>query len=316
MTEQHQTPVLARAALRPFVQAAQSQPIVATRLSAHEVQRAWAQAQHERKHARRALGLGIALGVAAAALVAMVTTSLLGHEVGDRSEVAIESNEFIIPEAITAVPPALSMAIRIRSDHGAEPPRVLGPWSIALDAGKHELVVQPGQDHALRIELPERTLELVHGTMSIELGPDWRSAVVHLESGVAAWVAADGTRTQIAVERIELAGASEPVAVPAATEPSASALAREVEAKLIAGQRDEAIGLLRKLVRKYPRTPQARTALMDLAAQERLAGDVDRARCAYLLYLDRWPHSEVRFEIDKQLRKLGDGPACRGLDPR
>lgn len=315
MTEQRQTPVLARAALRPFVQAAQSQPIVATRLSAHEVQRAWTQAQHERKHGRRALGLGVALGVAAAALVAVVTTSLLGHEVRDRSEVAIASDEFVVIPEIVAVPPALSMAIRIRSDHGAEPPRVLGPWSIALDAGKHELVVQPGQDHALRIELPERTLELVHGEMSIELVE--HSAVVRLESGVAAWIAADGTRTQIEVERIELAsGATTSLAVPATTEPSASTLAREAESMLMAGQRDEAISLLRKLVRKFPRTPQARTALMDLAAQERLAGDVDRARCAYLLYLDRWPHSEVRFEIDKQLRKLGDGPACRGLDPR
>lgn len=338
MTELSNEPVLARAALRPFVQAAQSQPIVATRLTAHEVQRAWAQAQHERVRTRRALALGVALGVAAAAMVAVVATSLLGHDQdqdGDQVAIDTDSNDSI-PNPSTSLAPVnppdspdlselarpgrdlsesarpgrdLDMAIRIRSD---EPPRVLGPWSIALDAGRHELVVQPVDDRALRIELPERALELVHGEMSIELVD--RSAVVRLESGVAAWIEADGTRVQIEVERIELP--SDPASEPIVAEPSVSDLAREAERKLIAGQRDEAIGLLRKLVRKYPKSPQARTALMDLAAQERLAGNADRARCAYQLYLERWPHSEVRAEIDKQIAKLGEGPACRGLDPR
>jgi hypothetical protein len=322
MTERsNEPPMLAREALRSFVQAAQSQPIVPTRLTAHEVQRAFVQAQHERRHARKALAIGVGLGLAAAAIVAVITTSLIGREPErERGSVAIQTEPSESLANSAEATPQLDPAIRIRSDHGAEPPRVLGPWSIALDAGTHQLAVEPTADRPLRIELPERSLELVQGSMTIEIVE--RSAVVRLESGIAAWIEADGTRTQIAVERIELLGAptDEPVAdqaiEPAASEPSASELAREAERKLIAGQRDEAIGLLRKLVRKYPKTPQARTALMDLAAQERLAGRVDRARCAYLLYLERWPHSEVRAEIDKQLTKLGAGPACRGLDPR
>jgi hypothetical protein len=330
-TERSNEPVLARTALRPFVQAAQSQPIQATRLSAHEVQRAWAQAQHEQQRTRRALAIGVVLGVAAAAVVGIVTTSLLGHDVSrDHGALAIhdqldelielvEPDEWVEPDESLTLPAnpldRLDPSIRIRSDHAAEPPRVLGPWSIALDTGSHELMVQPIADRALRIELPERTLELVHGSMSIELvagAP--HAAVVRLESGIAAWIEADGTRVQIEVERIELPG--EPTLEPVVSEPSAAELAREAERKLIAGQRDEAIGLLRKLVRKYPKAPQARTALMDLAAQERMAGDADRARCAYQLYLERWPHSEVRAEIDKQIAKLGEGPSCRGLDPR
>jgi hypothetical protein len=321
MTERSNEPVLARAALRPFVQAAQNQPIAPTRLSAHEVQRAWVQARREHQHTRRTLAIGVGLGLAAAAILAVVGTSLMDHTPArDRNDVAIQtepSETGVIP-VIPSQP--LDAAVRIRSDHGAEPPRVLGPWSIALDAGTHEIAVAAAEDRALRIELPERTLELVHGTMTIEVVD--RSAVVHLESGVAAWIEADGTRTQIEVERIELAGdpsgesAAPHAAEPVVSEPSASELARAAERELMAGQRDEAIALLRKLVRKYPRTPQARTALMDLAVQERLAGATDRARCAYLLYLERWPHSEVRAEIDKQLGKLGNGPACRGLDPR
>lgn len=317
-------PVLTRPALRAFVQAAQSQPIAPTRLTAHEVQRAWMQERREQQRTRKVLAFGVALGLAAAAMVAVVTTSLLEDHDRDRpGDVAIESGEsgIITPSDALAIE-SLDRAIRVRSDHAAAP-RVLGPWSIALDEGVHEIAVQAVPDHALRIELPERTLELVHGEMVIELVG--RSAVVRLESGIAAWIDAEGTRTQIEVERIELLGvaSNEPSeSQPSGFEPSASELAREAERQLIAGQRDEAIRLLRKLVRKYPRAPEAGTALMDLAAQERLAGDPNRARCAYELYLERWPHSEVRAEIDKQIIKLSEStqstqwPGCRGLDPR
>jgi hypothetical protein len=324
MTEpMNETPVLTRPALRAFVQAAQSQPIAPTRLTAHEVQRAWAQDQREQQRTRKVLAIGVALGLAAAAMVGLITTSLLddGHDQDRTDEVARDSGAGGRASDSNEITPTLDAAIRVRSDAAAAP-RVLGPWSIAIDGGIHQKAVQALAHRALRIELPERTLELVHGEMSIDLVG--RSAVVRLESGTAAWVDAEGTRTQIQVERIELAGIepSEPsvaepsVAEPSASEPSASELAREAERQLIAGKRDEATRLLRKLVRKYPRAPESKAALMDLASQEGLAGDPDRARCAYQLYLERWPHSEVRAEINKQIAKLGEGPSCRGLDPR
>ena len=314
-------PMLARPALRAFVEAARDQAIAPTRLSAHEVQRAWVQAQRERKQTRKVLALGVGLGLAAAAMVGVITTSLLANSDSDSRVVDPVAQA---PEpAATPAPLALDPAVEIRSTGDAA--RVLGPWTIALDRGEHEITLPEGQ-HALRIELPERTLELVRGELSITL-VDHRamldhSAVVRLHSGIAAWVDADGTRTAIAVERIELplepsAEPLEPSAeIEPALQPSASALAREAERLLLAGRRDAAIDSLRELVRKHPRSPQARTALLDLAAQERLAGSRDRARCAYRLYVERWPHSEVRAEIDKQLAKLGEGPACRGLDPR
>lgn len=324
LTEQPQAekPLLSRPALRAFVQAAQSQPIAPTHLTAHEVQRAWAREQREQQRTRKVLAFGVVLGLAAAAMIAVVTTPLLADRDQDRaSEVAIEhdsseSNDVAASGASGSLRPAsgsLDPAIRVRSDLDAAP-RVLGPWSIALDGGIHEIAVQAVPDHALRIELPGRTLELVHGELSVELvGP---AAVVRLESGTAGWIEGEGTRTQIEVERIELGEVSGESSEPMGSEPSASDLAREAERQLLAGHRDEATRLLRKLVRKYPRAPEAGTALMDLAVQERLAGHTDRARCAYQLYVERWPHSEVRAEIDKQLAKLGQGPTCRGLDPR
>ncbi|MFV8750966.1 tetratricopeptide repeat protein [Nannocystaceae bacterium ST9] len=321
MTEHPNEPMPVRPALRAFVEAARAQPIAPTRLSAHEVQRAWAADRRERKTERKLLAVGVSIGLAAAALVGLITTSLGAWIDGPSEPDEIASS--VEPDSPSSIetPPVASLdpAIRVRSA-ADESPRVLGPWSIALERGHHEIAVEPSPGHALRIDLPDaRALELVHGALTLDFVE--RGAVVRLESGIAAWIEVDGTRTQIAVERIELDTATSEAEVeaeptPRSSEPSASELARAAERQLLAGSRADAIATLRKLVRKYPRTPQARTALMDLAAQERLAGSPDRARCAYQLYLERWPHSEVRSEIDKQLAKLGQGPACRGLDPR
>lgn len=330
-------PIATRPALRMFVEAAREQPIAATRLSAHEVQRAYQQQQRAQEHSRRQLGLGLSLGSLAMAAAAAIAFFVLpsprtSDEAGTR--VAAATPEHVDASQRGATPGPSSAALLNPAIHVAsstEAVEVLGPWTIALRGGEHAIRVdqtsaqptQPGlasSGPALRIELPERTLELVHGELDVQIIPQPDAApfvVVRLESGVAAWIAEDGTRTQIEVERIDL-----PVAIVtqttelASSEPSAAELARKAEQDLLAGKREDAIGTLRKLVRKYPRTPQARTALLDLARQERLAARPDRARCAYLLYVERWPHSEVRSEIDKQLAKLGEGAACKGLDPR
>lgn len=335
MNQSHEShelePIATRPALRMFVEAAREQPIAPTRLSAHEVQRAFQQQQQAQRHSRRQLVLGLSLGsLTMAAAAALALFVLPGSRTSDdaaspRIAAAPATGEALRGEAPgdeESTPPtnplALNPAIHVTSSTDA--PQVLGPWTIALQGGEHAVRVEPSAGRALRIELPERTLELVHGELDVQIVAQADAApfvLVRLESGVAAWIGADGTRTQIEVERIDV-----PVKIASATtelasaEPSAAELARKAEQQLLSGAREDAIGTLRKLVRKYPRTPQARTALLDLARQERLAGQPDRARCAYLLYLERWPHSEVRGEIDKQLGKLGEGPACRGLDPR
>lgn len=334
MNQSHELePIATRPALRMFVEAAREQPIAPTRLSAHEVQRAYRQQQQAQRHSRRQLVLGLSLGsLTMAAAAALALFVLPGSRTNEAARPVVAAapatTEALHGEALNgeaprgestprANPLALNPAIHVTSS--TEAPQVLGPWTIALLGGEHAVRVEPSAGRALRIELPARTLELVHGELDVQIVPqaDAPFVLVRLESGVAAWIGADGTRTPIEVERIDV-----PVNIASTTselanaEPSAAELARKAEQQLLSGAREDAIGTLRKLVRKYPRTPQARTALLDLARQERLAGQPDRARCAYLLYLERWPHSEVRGEIDKQLGKLGEGPACRGLDPR
>jgi hypothetical protein len=186
-----------------------------------------------------------------------------------------------------------------------------GPSSAeAASADPAALTREPGQPDAtmgpLRVELAGRTLELVEGRATIEVvGHD---AAVRLHTGVAAWIGADGQRTQIEVEQLEGAAGEHSVA-------SAAELAREADRLLAANEREQAITILRRLVEIYPHATQARVAVLDLA---RLLGEVGRARaarCAYELYLDRWPDSSVTAEVEAQLARLAE-VECRGLDPQ
>jgi tetratricopeptide (TPR) repeat protein len=94
---------------------------------------------------------------------------------------------------------------------------------------------------------------------------------------------------------------------------SAAELARAAERSMAAGRRDETIRLLGQLVRRYPKSSPARAALFDLGRLLRASGRTDEARCAYQLLRQRWPNDAMRGEIDRVLKSLGEGPACRGL---
>lgn len=82
---------------------------------------------------------------------------------------------------------------------------------------------------------------------------------------------------------------------------------------LRAGKREQAVEIYRQLARKHPRASQTRTAVLDLARLLGADEHMDEARCAYQLYLQRWPESSVRGEVESRLERLGDGPGCRGL---
>ncbi|HET6583552.1 MAG TPA: tetratricopeptide repeat protein, partial [Nannocystaceae bacterium] len=97
--------------------------------------------------------------------------------------------------------------------------------------------------------------------------------------------------------------------------PSAAELARAAERSMAAGRRDETIRLLTQLVRRYPKSSPARAALFDLGRLLRASGRTDEARCAYRMLRSKWPRDAMRGEIDRVLVSLGEGPACRGLQP-
>lgn len=153
----------------------------------------------------------------------------------------------------------------------------------------------------LRVETPTRTLEVVEGRATIEVAP--HGTAVKLHTGVAAWIDADGTRTPIEVEHSQI------------DVDSAAALAREAERLLVAGQREQAIETLRRLVERYPHASQTRAAVLDLARLLAAAKRERHARCAYELYLERWPDSSVAAEVRAQLARLSKAE-CRGLEPR
>lgn len=98
--------------------------------------------------------------------------------------------------------------------------------------------------------------------------------------------------------------------------PDASELARQAEEAMAQQRRGDAIRALRTLVRRYPNSSAARAALLDLGRLLRADGRRDEARCAYRQLVARWPSDPMRGEIDRVLDSLGEGPACKGLQPR
>lgn len=299
--------------LQRYIAAARAQPIVETNVSADAVM-AGLEAHRRRTQGRRTLLLSAGVAMAASLIAAAVLWPLLSARVDDESR-SDEPSAALERGSAEPTGHALANAVRMRS---TAPVEVLGPWSIALHEGTHELEVDAVAEHALTIALPGRTLELLEGSMTIEFVG--HEAAVRLHTGVAAWVAEDGQRSQISVEHFEL-DAPQPEST--ATEgdpsrplaPSAAELARSAEQALAAGKRVEAVTLYRQLIRKHPRASQTRAAVLDLARLLRVGGQTDEARCAYRLYLERWPDSSVRAEVEAQLDRLGEGPRCRGLSP-
>ncbi|PRQ02482.1 hypothetical protein ENSA5_23000 [Enhygromyxa salina] len=299
--------------LRRFVEAAREQPITATRVTAEAVL-AGLEQERRRTQGRRTLMLSAALALAASIAAIALLSPLLSDRKAGAQELALDpdgaaSKVDAEGGSGSASLDGLAHAIRLRSSSTVE---VRGPWSIALGEGVHELEVRATPGHALRVSLPDRELELVEGSATIEIVEG--SAALRLHTGVAAWVDAGAAvthRTAISVEHIE-EGAPEANS----PEPSAAVLAREADSLLVAGKRDEAIGVLRRLVLEHPHASQTRAAVLDLGRLLRNAKRGDEARCAYELYLHRWPGSAVEGEVHSLLEGLGPGRDCRGLTPR
>ena len=306
--------------LRAYVEAARAQDAPVTGVTAEAVL-AGVERQRRKALARRSVAISASVAVAASVLaVVSLSTWLAPRNVA--APVATLQPDTATKRELP--PPQLANAVTLKTSASVE---IHGPWSIALGHGTHELEMKPTAGRALRIELPDRELELVEGRAVVDVSTE--GSVVALEDGVAAWVGDDGERTQIVVERAEVDAAlllPEPETGEAAQtdetkdeqrprKRSARSLAREAEAHLAAGERDEAIALLRQLVDTHPRAGLSRTALLDLAHLLRKSRRRAEARCAYALYLERWPDSPVEPEVQRQLDRLRGKVRCDGLEP-
>lgn len=207
-----------------------------------------------------------------------------------------------VPDQPVPARPALAAGVKVRplgadaSVAEASEIEVLGPHEVQVTVGVYEVEVAAEVSKQLAIRVHERTLLVSPGArLRLQASEQPR---FELERGQARW-ADDGPET-----------------IHAASRPSALELAREAEAELGAGDRDGAIAVLQTLVRTHPRSGAARAGLLDLARLHKAAGQPDRARCAYELYLQRWPTSRLRDDVQSALDKLGEGRACRGLQSR
>lgn len=303
-------PAVSTPALRMFVELARSQSVPVRRRDLDEIHKAVLAARQAR---RRRIGAYATLAVAAV-LAALVIVRL--DRSGDAApagpqdlSISAGSNGHVAQDmhpgpAGVAGAPTLSGAAHVLADTEATPsPTVLAPWEVALAPGRYKVEVDehPGEE-ALLLHAQGGTLELHHGSVLMIVGA--AHTEVALRSGVGVWVAADGRREPL------VASAEPPAA------PDVSALARRAEALLVAGKRDAAIEQLGQLVTAYPAHPTARTALLDLAPLLAAAGRVDEARCAYRLYLARYPGTpQLADQVRKALARLGEGRGCDGLKP-
>lgn len=260
---------------------------------------------HKRER-RRGLGL---LALAAAAVLALLALRPWALSPGTAPAQPLADARPPAPADATPTPvpaaPALAAAVRIERAEGPAP-TVRDAWSVALAPGRYTLDVaaHPGAD-LLRVATPHGALEVQQGR--VELVVAAAAAIATLQTGVAVWVAPDGQRRELAP------------GVPASSDMSEDpgALARRADAHLAAGERDPAIAVLRRLVEAHPDSAPARAALLDLGRLLRAAARVDEARCAYALYLARYPDKEqLADEVRAALARVGKGPACDGLRPR
>jgi len=226
-----------------------------------------------------------------------------------------------LPAELESIAPAPEVALALevepsieRLEPYARPPEVTGARSIRLSQGTYRIGLPEGEN-GLRVQTSGGELELEAGVMTVAVAGDRVDVVV--ESGSAYWVRGD---ERVSV-RAELSTAeddpgAEPAGGGADDAPSAAELAALAESSLERGRRSVAIRHLRQLVSKHPRSTEAGRGLLDLGRLLRAEGDSDGARCAYQLYLDRYPRGGMVAEVERARDRLGSGPQCRGLRPR
>lgn len=219
------------------------------------------------------------------------------------------------PAELGSIAPTLEVEPSIeRLEPYARIPEVIGARSIRLSQGTYRIGLPEGES-GLRVQTSGGEIELEAGVMTVAVAGDRVDVVV--ESGSAYWVRGDERVSVRAEPTTAEDGASVDLARRGAGDaPSAAQLAALAESSLGRGRRSVAIRHLRQLVSKHPRSIEAGRGLLDLGRLLRAEGDTDGARCAYQLYLDRYPRGGMVAEVERARDRLGSGPQCRGLRPR
>jgi hypothetical protein len=304
----HDEPAVTSPELEHLVALARDQRVPPLRVDADAVFTGFTAAKRRQRRIGAIVGGLLAAGLAALALTRLdLDASRDAAMSGQVAEFTASPLEAARP--IRSVGPTLAAPIRIVAEGETPSPTVFGPWDVGLAPGTYHVDVEdhPG-DEFLRARSAGGEVEVRNGRVHIVVGADHTEA--RLEYGVATWIAPLGERRPLSVD-------VGPVSAGNAGAADASELARRAEGHLTAGERDDAIRLLIQLVTDHAEHPVARSGLIDLAGLFRGVGRVDEARCAYRLYLRRYSgKAQLADEVEKALRRLGDGPTCDGLRPR
>lgn len=114
---------------------------------------------------------------------------------------------------------------------------------------------------------------------------DAEEVIVRLEFGVAAFDDGDA----VVMLESESFRKARPAPRSEGSRPTATDLARRAEEQLLAGKRKAARRTLSKLVKQFPRSAEAKTALLDIATISRRLGEQEKAACALERFIGAWP---------------------------
>ena len=243
------------------------------------------------------------------------TISPTTHAAISEGSASSSGSPALAPIKLEAVAQALELEPSIEPlEPYARIPEVVGARAIRLSQGTYRIGLPQGES-GLRVHTSGGELELAAGVMTVAVAGDRVDVVV--ESGSAYWVRGD--------EKVSVTADKGGAETPSGEAPeqgadpkvaSAAQLAALAEESLGRGRRSVAICHLRQLVSRHPRSTEAGRGLLDLGRLLRAEGDSDGARCAYQLYLDRYPRGGMVAEVERARDRLGEGPQCRGLRPR
>ncbi len=313
-------PAVRNAGLRALVDAARGEPTPSVRVGVDAIHDGWRQ----RRQSRRRLGLGI---VAAAGLTGLVVASTWSRgdlpastpssaSSGDLAAVtaprpqpssephsagrSIDAPAPGQPEVATPEAPIrLASGVTVASLPPGTAADVLGPRRVRLPDGRWE--IRNDTEQPMEVVLSDGRLELRTAVVVVVVAG--QASTVEVQQGLVEWTRPDGEVRTLRPPR------SEPRA-------SAGTLAQRAEDQLAAGDKSGAIATLRRLITSYPRASASRTGLIDLARLLEGRGRADEARCAYGLFLRRWPGDALGGDVVRAHRALGSGPECDGLRPR
>jgi hypothetical protein len=317
--------------LRVLVDAARGQAPPTLRVDAQAVHVGW---QQRRAGQRR--GLAVGLAVAAAVVVTLGLLELRRPADDIEAPMAVQQAPEALPTAGSdasplPVPAPEATVPREPLPPAAEPglatpvlaasimvsplppttatPEVLGPRQLRLPDG-HWSIDSEGSE-PVEVALPDGALQLRGGSVHVQVAGDVAHVQVLREQVLR--VDAEGHWTTLRPQAPEPAGPSSGVG---SAGPSPGELAREAEELMAAGDRQGAIRTLRRLVTRHGRSAAAQAGLIDLGRLLKAAGQTDAARCAYGLFLARWPAHALAGDVTRARSALGDGPTCDGLRPR